>query len=1055
MSAQILRSYQVFGADDQILTAAVEAVKKAVKDAKSQSKVQRVELCKRGYRQDIEVGEIFVVPASVCNSPEDFPTILLSANLRQHTTGEGMIEFQMGALADPKELSREALQAFKKVCFTDAKGDIAPLIVFAATWAHPSSYQSFTYDEDGLLAKLRDVAYASPFDPSLSSVFDQLRATDHDQTPLVRIRPVTQHMFKIAPSDEQDYPELLRGLDVAEEEGKSKSKKASFQDRPVIRVRAAAMPELEKESLSDDELDLFGDIDDQVQQALKKGAVIEVTHSCDNCGATLDKETDKDQILCKKCREKHGVKPDKAKNATSYKDTGPRSGEYADPGLEHTALRSQPDYGEEGTKETVDPSQVDGLDPKTAGGHYAYKTDKGIVCAACAKEKEIKGKRMYKSDWDLQNQSCIVCGKTLGRAAGGFADARLPKKAGEEPDQITTIGLAPGLDTKVDAVALKGVEKLTDVPIKKDAAGRPPTEEEKCKACHGTGKDEAKTKAWREKTPGAGPKAYIKCWACNGNGLEPSYPKSPKKGSFTNETVHAANSFVEHYAGQVLPEAQLKSELAKVTDDLKGVVIFMRDQGLLVPFGPSGYKVMNADLKDEALHPPPKLAFIIRNASHQVWAAEDVEGVILGGEWSDDHKEAARFASKIAAQDEIRRHALGSAKPEIVPKECNCKGDCACRVSAAKTAGGWWNPGSVLEQFYPEIQHEEVNSPYLSQQEGPYINPFGAPGKETASDPNAAGLSQGLDQNEGGIPLRQENNFYGPEYARNFYAPHADISPAALTLKKHPLAASVGKMEPKQASHQPKQADKIPSKKYANNPFIKNRPGNKDSEGKAAPWVIIQKGSGKVLSSHATKELAEKSFGAMEKSKHSSLYKQADKSMSLFKGLDLSFPEEEHPQAFAEETVRDAEPGHYNEPVAEDAVPQDAGFLSMDKLLKGVVAAYAAQLISAFQVTTKPITLSIPFDDKLDLHATLEIGGGPNATALQADAAKAQFDQAMDKLSDSQKKMLIDNAYAQAAVWCPNVEGSGGFNYEVFVRAESIDGPILAVRVVTGMKAAK
>jgi hypothetical protein len=174
MNNAILRSYQVFGADDQVLTAATEAVKKAVKDAKSKGSVQKVSLTRRGYRHDIEVGDIFVVPTSVCDDPADFPTILLDANLRQHTTGEGMVEFQMGALADPKELSRDALQAFKAVAFKNSKGDFAPLIVFAAAWAHPSAYQSFAYDEDTLFAMLRDVAYASPFNPSLSSVFDQL-----------------------------------------------------------------------------------------------------------------------------------------------------------------------------------------------------------------------------------------------------------------------------------------------------------------------------------------------------------------------------------------------------------------------------------------------------------------------------------------------------------------------------------------------------------------------------------------------------------------------------------------------------------------------------------------------------------------------------------------------------------------------------------------------------------------------------------------------------------------------------------------------------------------
>lgn len=44
-----------------------------------------------------------------------------------------------------------------------------------------------------------------------------------------------------------------------------------------------------------------------------------------------------------------------------------------------------------------------------------------------------------------------------------------------------------------------------------------------------------------------------------------------------------------------------------------------------------------------------------------------------------------------------------------------------------------------------------------------------------------------------------------------------------------------------------------------NNPYIKKR-GNE--------WVIVQKGTGKVLSEHDTRKDAEASFRAMEASKH-------------------------------------------------------------------------------------------------------------------------------------------------------------------------------------------
>ena len=320
MATSIYRSYQVFGADDQILASAVDAVKKAAKDAKAHGNVQRVTLAKRGIRTDIEVGDVYVVPPSVCDSPEDFPTILLSANLRNYAPGEGMVEFQMGGLVDPKELSRDVLQNFKKVCFANAKGDIVPLVVFAAAWAHPSSYQSFAYDEDALLGRLREVAYAAPFNPSLSSVFDQLRAVNPDEAPLVRITPVTQHIFRI-PKGDQDFPKFTSGLNIAQEEGGKKT--ASLERRPTIRLRAAEIPPLEKTDLTDAEMSFVDAIQDEVKQNVKQGA-------------------------------------DTGKQPTTYPDS--EFGEHRKPG-ENLEL------GEKGNVSDRTPDLVDGPNPKKASAN--------------------------------------------------------------------------------------------------------------------------------------------------------------------------------------------------------------------------------------------------------------------------------------------------------------------------------------------------------------------------------------------------------------------------------------------------------------------------------------------------------------------------------------------------------------------------------------------------------------------------------------------------------------------------------------------------------------
>lgn len=899
MSSAILRSYQVFGADDQVLAAAVEAVKKAVKDAKSKGSVQKVTLSRKGHRHDIEVGDIYVVPTSVCDDPADFPTILLNVNLRQHATGEGMVEFQMGALADPKELTRESLQAFKKVCFKNTNGDFAPLIVFAAAWAHPSAYQSFAYNEDTLLPNLRETAYASPFNPSLSSAFDQLRAVDPDAAPYARVLPVTQHIFSMPKSDEPVYPTFAKGLEVANADG---GKKASLDRRPCIRLRMAAdMEEMSGEDLTGDEINLFQDL----------GAEM----------GTLVKTTD-------------------PKQAAAYVDPMPMQGDKG--------LRAQPDYGAPDSKEQIHPAMVDGPNAMTAS----------------------------KQAMDLTDPDSAVAQATV--------DAIKGEDKPEEPIQVT--GLVPDTPGEVENKA----------PV----------------------------------TPGT---------------------DESKVAAVPQDTVQAVNRFVEHWSGRLIHGTQLKAELLKLTDKLKPAVLFMKDMGYLVPEGEDLYKVRNQDLITDA-QAPAKRAYVLRHADNRVWAAQSVDGLILGGEWTPDRTAAFRFASLQDVQEEVRRHGIAH-EAKIAVKQCKCEGDCSC--AEAKTAGSWWNPGSVIENFYPELQRQQVDSPFLSQSESPdLVNPFGAPGKETSQDPAGMGLNQGLDSNAGGVPLRQEMNIYGPEYARQFYAPKDNMSPSALKLKKHPLAASTGKQAlAPLALAAPAIAEAALPAAAAAAPAAAG----------AAAGTGAAAGAGAATAAPAAAPAAE--FGVMDalstippppqdNSVQASLKtKKAEGALALFQGLEVASPEE-HPQAHFDETAPDGEPGAYVEPVKEDSVPQDDAFISMDAFLKGLVAAYAAQLIGAYKATGKPLTLATPYTDSLDLTAALEFAGA-GSTPEALNSAKAQFSQALGNLNDDQRKMLLDNAVAQAAVWCPNTQGSGGFNYEVFVRAEKLDGTSLTVKVVTGAKGGK
>lgn len=264
-----LRSFSAFGANDSVLTQAAAEIKDAVKAAKASGTVQVVSLMRKGYRLDLQVGDIYVIPPAVCDSPEDFPYALLVAKIQHHATPEGQIEFEMGALVDKQALTKDTLNAFRDVVFREGgEGDLKPLIIFRATWSSPHDALGFLYDEATIDGRLREVAYSAPFNPALSSVLDAARAVTEGVTYVVS-GPVTQHMFSIPAGEDQDYPEFVPGLNFApaEEDGRTK-KTASVQRKASIRLTAGNLPKIEKEVLSDEELSVFGAINDELGETV-------------------------------------------------------------------------------------------------------------------------------------------------------------------------------------------------------------------------------------------------------------------------------------------------------------------------------------------------------------------------------------------------------------------------------------------------------------------------------------------------------------------------------------------------------------------------------------------------------------------------------------------------------------------------------------------------------------------------------------------------------------------------------------------------------------------
>jgi hypothetical protein len=120
--------------------------------------------------------------------------------------------------------------------------------------------------------------------------------------------------------------------------------------------------------------------------------------------------------------------------------------------------------------------------------------------------------------------------------------------------------------------------------------------------------------------------------------------------------------------------------------------------------------------------------------------------------------------------------------------------------------------------------------------------------------------------------------------------------------------------------------------------------------------------------------------------------------------------------------------------------------------LKKVMAEIAATFISAYRLTSRPPLDRIPGTgevqlDQIEQQAVQGLGGG-----LSLNITNSRVKRLVEKLSDSEIQECINDAWAQAAVWCSTP--AGGFIYETFVRAETLDSDSLALKYkfVTGSR---
>jgi len=177
-----LKSFQSFQVNEGLLAKVVEAVKAGEKEARTSGDVKSFEVFYKGFRQNIAIGRIYIVPAKVCNDRKNFPVALLYGTVvRELNLGEEIADLITNKIGDTEfdEYSQADFKAIKEKLFTGEDGKETSLVIYAPHWANTRDYIGFKYtsDDEKLANLLRHLVFAAYFNPAVSSAFDALMTT--------------------------------------------------------------------------------------------------------------------------------------------------------------------------------------------------------------------------------------------------------------------------------------------------------------------------------------------------------------------------------------------------------------------------------------------------------------------------------------------------------------------------------------------------------------------------------------------------------------------------------------------------------------------------------------------------------------------------------------------------------------------------------------------------------------------------------------------------------------------------------------------------------------
>jgi hypothetical protein len=755
MATKSYRSYLSFTAPDEMIAQVAEAIKtQGVKEA-NKGNVAKLEICKKSYREDIVIGDLYVVPASVCKNAKDFPIALLASGAFKKLNAEEAVEARLQFLAS-EDMSKETLKLAKEMLFTNDQGEVSDLVVFHPAWANIADVKVIHLNPETLFLDLRDKVFTALYNPTLSNSFEQIKAL----TGAYRVEsiPLQQHVFK-TPSYGTAYPEFAKGSEIEATEtkvklgdpdaaGKSVGKdavkalniKTTFRliassvvpaetKRKKIRLSAAHINELEESILEPEELELFNRVED-----------------------VLDN-----------------------KNIKASSETG---------------LRNREDYGSPDSKENVSSADVDGPDPKKAT--QDVDQDARMVLKKIRidlRKMEDSGEESEPAKYDklfndyLKLENFV---RTNGKDGSGEVQQIIQDHMQNMPDASKEIQDVKDLPAKVEADQV--VVEMPKEEFVKEHEKLVKTLEEGTDSEQFEEGEKQDEELKEVEAAASGSSAYrVDTWFERGEGQVTLYKGDEEIASWSGEELV---ELVED--GYLSPKDWLKSAIEYA--EMHGLLKEASQEEILTEQLP-----MNADdwfqyekLEDsEQLNPVPVTA-----SSDSKWSVKWSEfnakdQVVNKTREFATEKARTKFTKQLQDHANFKRF---EAWADPTPEKKEAYGE----KIEPKLAFTLMVPGQVLEGFYPELAEQLEIQPM---------------GREYNHSPSPEMLQRSLDQQDSGdetkgpagvglgpnepqgqaAPLRKELSLRGPGFTNTFYTPHDDLDPSSLMMasKKGSKTASV------------------------------------------------------------------------------------------------------------------------------------------------------------------------------------------------------------------------------------------------------------------------